>query len=159
MSVVGVVAVFGLIQLVPYGHDHSNPPVRAEPGWDSPATRDLAVRACYDCHSNQVTYPWYSSVAPVSWLVQHDVEDGRRRLNFSELDRPQRDANRAARAVEDGSMPPVYYLPPHPDAKLSDAERQALIAGLRTTLGDAGGNDRGRGSGRAPQAGAGQGTD
>lgn len=61
------------IQLVPYGRDHTNPPVVAEPAWDSPATRALFVRACADCHSNQTVWPWYSHVAPVAWLVAHDV--------------------------------------------------------------------------------------
>jgi hypothetical protein len=84
LSIVGVVVLFGLIQLVPYGRDHTNPPVVAEPAWDSPQTRALAVRACFDCHSNETVWPWYSNVAPASWLVQRDVDDGRRRLNWSE---------------------------------------------------------------------------
>jgi hypothetical protein len=62
-----------------YGRDHSNPPVRIEPRWDRARTRELAVRACFDCHSNQTRWPWYSHVAPISWLVQHDVEEGARR--------------------------------------------------------------------------------
>src|SRR4051794_15951448 len=132
----GLVVLFGLIQLVPYGHAHANPPVVQEPKWDSQQTHDLAVRACYDCHSNQVNWRWYTSVAPFSWLTQHDVEDGRRRLNFSELNRPQRDAGQAAREVQRGDMPPWYSLPVHPEAKLSPAEQQALIAGLRATLGE-----------------------
>jgi len=85
LTILGIgVSAFLLIQLIPYGHDHTNPAVVAEPAWDSTQTRDLAKRACFDCHSNEVVYPWYSNIAPVSWLVQHDVEDGRRRLNFSE---------------------------------------------------------------------------
>ena len=66
-----VVAVGGflLIQLVPFGRDHTNPPVVQEPNWDSPATRELAQRACFDCHSNETVWPWYSNIAPVSWLV------------------------------------------------------------------------------------------
>ena len=67
------VVLAGLIQIVPYGHDHANPTVRQEPAWDSPATRAMTVRACYDCHSNQTTWPWYAHVAPVSWLLQRDV--------------------------------------------------------------------------------------
>jgi hypothetical protein len=56
--------VLGLlaIQLVPYGRDHTNPPVRREPAWDSPTTRALAVRACFDCHSNETHWPWYTHV-------------------------------------------------------------------------------------------------
>ncbi len=59
-----------LIQVVPFGHSHTNPAVTKEPGWDSSDTASLFHRACYDCHSNQTTWPWYSNVAPVSWLVQ-----------------------------------------------------------------------------------------
>ena len=69
------------IQLIPYGRAHANPPVLAEPAWDSPATRDLAVRACFDCHSNETVWPWYSNIAPVSWLVQRDVDGGRNKAN------------------------------------------------------------------------------
>jgi mono/diheme cytochrome c family protein len=133
--VIGVLVVFGLLQLVPYGHDHSNPAVVAEPQWDSPQTRELAARACFDCHSNETTWPWYSNVAPVSWLIQRDVVEGRRRLNFSEWNRQQRAADEAAEAVSEGEMPPWFYLPLHKSANLTAAEKQALVAGLQKTLG------------------------
>ena len=77
------------VQLVPFGRDHANPPVTQEVRWDSTRTRELAVGACYDCHSNLTTWPWYSNVAPVSWLVYADVQGGREALNFSEWDKPQ----------------------------------------------------------------------
>ncbi len=125
----------GLLQLIPYGRRHDNPPVRMEPAWDSPRTRELAVRACYDCHSNEVRWPWYSHVAPVSWLVQHDVDEGRRAMNLSEWDRPQKEAHEAAEEVAKGKMPPWFYTPLHPPAKLSREERDQLITGLERTLG------------------------
>jgi mono/diheme cytochrome c family protein len=134
-AAIGALVIFVLIQLVPYGHNHTNPAVVAEPPWDSPQTRDLAARACFDCHSNETKWPWYSSVAPVSWLTQHDVDDGRRRLNFSEWNRPQREARSAAERVSEGEMPPWFYLPMHPTARLTPAEKQALVDGLRKTLG------------------------
>ncbi len=131
----GALIALGIgMQVVPYGHAHTNPPVRQEPAWDSPATRQLAVRACYDCHSNQTTWPWYSRIAPVSWLVQNDVDEGRRHVNFSEWDRPQRKASESARRVQRGSMPPWYYVMMHSKAKLSEAERQALVHGLEATV-------------------------
>jgi hypothetical protein len=123
---------FGLIQLVPYGRDHTNPPVVQEPNWDSPQTRELAVRACFDCHSNETTWPWYSSIAPVSWLVQRDVDEGRRHLNFTDWGRRSVDGGEMAEVVSEGEMPPWFYLPLHPRARLSDAEKQALIQGLGT---------------------------
>ena len=129
--VVAGVVLFGLIQLIPYGHDHINPPVSQEVAWDSSQTRDLAVRACYDCHSNQTDWPWYSNIAPMSWLIQHDVDEGRQKLNFSEWDRPQREAAKAAEQVQNGSMPRFYYVPLHPSANLTPAEKDALIQGLR----------------------------
>ncbi|HEU5321850.1 MAG TPA: heme-binding domain-containing protein, partial [Methylomirabilota bacterium] len=106
----GLVALaLAAIQLVPYGRDHTNPPVTREPGWDRPQTRALAVRACFDCHSNQTVWPWYSSLAPVSWLLQRDVDEGRRALNFSEWDRRQGEAHESAKTVRKGEMPPWFY--------------------------------------------------
>jgi len=63
-----------IIQLIPYGKDHSNPPVNGEPVWSSPRTRELMVNACFGCHSNSVEYPAYASVAPISWTVQSHVD-------------------------------------------------------------------------------------
>lgn len=124
-----------LIQFIPFGHDHSNPPVTKEPAWDSPQTRDLFVRACFDCHSNQTGWRWYSWVAPASWLVARDVSHGRRNLNFTEWDHPQKHAEHVAEEVKSGDMPPWFYLPLHPSAKLSDAEKLALIEGAAKSLG------------------------
>jgi hypothetical protein len=132
-----IVALLLVAQLVPYGRAHTNPPVRREPAWNSPATRALAVRACFDCHSNETRWPWYTHVAPLSWLTQRDVDEGRRELNFSEWDRPGREAHEAAKTVREGSMPPWLYVLPRPHARLSAAERDALIAGLEVTFGRA----------------------
>lgn len=134
---VGILVLLLAIQAVPYGRAHSNPPVRREPAWDSPATRTVAVRACFDCHSNQTIWPWYSNIAPISWLVARDVGEGRRKLNFSEWDRPQEEAAEAVQTVQKGTMPPWYY----PWARLSAAEREALIRGLSATLGQADDNE------------------
>ncbi len=133
--VLGIIVLLVVIQLVPYGRQHTNPPVRAEPAWDSPRTRELAVRACFDCHSNETKWPWYSNVAPLSWLVQYDVDKGRRELNYSEWDRRQEEAGESAEAVQKGSMPPAYYVWLHPEARLTAAERAELIAGLQATFG------------------------
>ncbi len=129
-------------QVVPYGRDHSNPPVTAEPQWNAPGTRALALRACFDCHSNQTRWPWYSNVAPVSWLVQADVDEGRRVLNFSEWTRGFEEAQESGETVRNQEMPPRSYLLLHPEAKLSDAERQQLAAGLDATLGAARSTER-----------------
>jgi heme-binding protein len=131
--VVGLVVVLVVIQAIPYGRDHTNPPVRAEPNWDSPRTRQLAEDACFACHSNETRWPWYASVAPVSWLTQNDVDEGRRVLNFSEWDRPQ-ESGEAAEALREGEMPPLQFKLLHPEARLSDAEKAQLIRGLERTL-------------------------
>jgi hypothetical protein len=130
------IGLFVLVQAFPYGRRHTNPPVQAEPLWNSPETRAVAVRACFDCHSNQTDWRWYTNVAPVSWLTEDDVDGGRARLNFSEWTRPQPWAGQAAQAARDGNMPPWYFLPLHPEAKLSAEEQQALIQGLAATLGE-----------------------
>ena len=132
---IAVPALAVAIQLVPYGRAHDNPATVQEPAWDSPATRDLAVRACFDCHSNETAWPWYTNVAPISWLAQHDVEEGRRRLNFSEWNRTYRSAREAAETVREGEMPPPYYTVAHPSARLSAEEIDQLAAGLTATLG------------------------
>ena len=132
-GVVALVILFGLAQLVPYGRDHTNPSVTREVKWDSARTRELAVGACYDCHSNLTVWPWYSNIAPVSWLVYADVKSGREALNFSEWDRPQGgEGSDAAEAVRSGSMPPFQYKPLHPAGRLTTAERNELARGLES---------------------------
>jgi hypothetical protein len=135
-AVVAIVALMVVLQFIPYGRAHSNPPVSGEPQWDSPQTRDLAKRACFDCHSNETVWPWYSNVAPFSWLIQRDVTEGRGKLNFSEWNRPQHDAEEAAKEVREGEMPMWFYLPLHPEARLAAAEKDLLIRGLDATLGN-----------------------
>jgi len=134
---VAAAVVFLLLQVVPFGRMPSNPPVTREPAWDSPQTRDLAVRACFDCHSNETEKPWYSNVAPFSWALSDHVESGRSKLNFSEFDKRQEDAHKAAEVTEGGEMPPGYYtrFGLHSNAVLSDAEVAQLVAGLRETPG------------------------
>jgi len=116
------------------GRDHHNPPVVKEPGWDTQQTRNLARRACFDCHSNETRWPWYSHVAPTSWLVQRDVDEGREKLNFSEWQREQEEADEAAEVVTEGEMPPWFYLPLHSDARLTPAETPDLASGLRASV-------------------------
>ena len=129
-----LVAVFAM-QLVPYGRSHVNPPVVREPGWDSAATRALAKQACFDCHSNETQWPAYARLAPASWLVQHDVEEGRAMLNFSEWQRPQEKSNDAAEELLEGEMPPLPYRLMHAHARLSGGDRDRLARGLARTLG------------------------
>ncbi len=139
---IAVLVLFLLVQLLPYGRDFTNPPVVQEPPWDSPKTRELFFRVCKDCHSNETEYPWYAWIAPASWLIAHDVQEGREHFNVSEWNRPQEDAEEAAKEYRSGSMPPRLYLWAHPEARLSEHERQQLLKGLQATFGgtEQGGN-------------------
>jgi hypothetical protein len=134
-------ALFGLLQLVPYGWWHDNPPVTADAPWPDAETAALARDACYSCHSNETDWPIYSYVAPMSWLVRKDVEAGRDALNFSEWDQDDNRADHAAEAVEDGDMPPTRYTMLHPEARLSDAEVAQLVTALTSINENRGGGD------------------
>jgi hypothetical protein len=127
---IAAVALLVAIQLVPVGR--TNPPTTSKV--DAPQEA-LAVleRSCFDCHSNESRWPWYAYVAPVSWLVTHDVKEGREHVNFSEW--AQYDAEKVADIlkdvrdeVEEGNMPLPIYLFMHRDARLSEQDRQTLYA-------------------------------
>ena len=117
------------IQLVPVSRD--NPPVTA--AITAPvAVQEVLETSCYDCHSNLTRWPWYSRVAPVSWLIRHDVSEGRDQLNFSEwADYSARRQNHKLEELEDmirdKKMPLKKYLPLHPEARLTAAEEETLI--------------------------------
>ena len=134
IALVATLTTFLVLQLLPIGIGHTNPPVQSEPAWDSPQTRVLAERACYDCHSNETKWPWYSQIAPISWSVMDHVAEGREKLNFSTGGTGE-EAHEAGEEVLDGEMPPTYYTLLHPEARLTDAEKATLVAGLNATLG------------------------
>jgi hypothetical protein len=141
-----MIVAFGAIQLIPVAR--MNPPVVREPVWDSPETRALAKRACFACHSNETAWPWYSRIAPFSWVIWYDVTQGRKRLNFSDWDRyaseehvdpnnpfpPKRLSERIGEVIHSGRMPPGTYRLANPGARLSDSEKEALIEGLVQTV-------------------------
>lgn len=128
--VIGLIIIFGLMQLVPVWVWQTNPPVVTDVAWTTPAAASIARRACYDCHSNETVWPWYSRIAPASWLITYDVIKGRNELNFSlPLSEPAELANEIAEVVRSGAMPPRQYLLLHPEARLSDQDIQNLLAG------------------------------
>ena len=132
-----IVGLAVLIQFVPYGREHTNPEVVSEPRWDSPRTRELFMRACGDCHSNETKWPWYSGIAPISWLVAYDVDEGREHFNVSMWGvQEENEGEEAAEEVREGEMPPWVYLLAHPEARLDEAEKRELIEGLVRTFGD-----------------------
>jgi hypothetical protein len=133
-----LVGLFLLMQLVPYGRTHTNPRTIEEPAWDSPRTRELAVRACFNCHSNETKWPWYADVAPFSWVVERDVEAARETINFSEWNYPlehQLSAECGPSTIR-GDMPPYKYRMAHPEANLTRDETMELARGLNATMGN-----------------------
>ena len=111
--------------------DRTNPPVEAELS-ASPEVMELLRRACYDCHSNESEWPWYSYVAPVSWLIEHDVEEAREHMNFSEWQtwEPGKQDHKREECweeVEEGEMPLWFYTPLHWDARLSEGDLAVVI--------------------------------
>jgi hypothetical protein len=128
------IALGAIMQIVPYGRTHANPPVIQEPEWDTPRTRELAVRACFDCHSNQTRWPWYADVAPLSWVVQSDVESARHVINFSEWNLPYDLAPYSSQSIITGAMPPAKYRMAHPEANLTRGEMLELVHGLDATF-------------------------
>lgn len=134
-TALGLLVLLLAIQVVPYGRDHTNPTGGRQIAWDSPRTQQLMTDACMDCHSNLTRWPWYSNVAPISWLVQHDVDEGRGELDLSTGDV---ELEEMIEAIREGSMPPWQYKPTHPGAWLSQGEKQDLIQGLEATFGGTG---------------------
>jgi mono/diheme cytochrome c family protein len=135
--IITVVALFIAIQFVPYGKDHTNPKVEAQPKWDTPRTKELFMRSCGDCHSNETKWPSYSNIAPVSWFVAAHVDEGREHLNVSMWGIQKKNkGDEAVEEIEEGDMPLSSYLLAHPKAKLTKAEKEELIQGLKNTFGE-----------------------
>ena len=123
-----VIAGVVLLQLVPV--DRTNPPVTSEIAAPAPVMEVLQT-SCYDCHSNETDWPWYSNVAPVSWLISKHVQIGREQLNFShwgELSDEDREhaLGEIWEEVERGTMPHRGYMRWHTEARMSPAQMQIL---------------------------------
>jgi mono/diheme cytochrome c family protein len=130
--VVGGLILFGLIQLIPV--DRSNPATTQEPKWSSPEARALVKQHCFQCHSNETEWPWYSYIAPASWLIKWDVVNGRQAFNFSEWDTNRGGLNEMIGSIQEGEMPPIQYTIFHPGSVMNAAQKQALIDALTSSL-------------------------
>lgn len=130
IGIAGITIITDLLQ--------TDPTTVAEPPWNSPQTRELAVRACFDCHSNQTQWPWFTRLPIGSQLALSDTIRGRNSLNFSEWGVGRagsvREISELSRVIQEGSMPPWYYTILHPNAVLSDTEKQLLTSGLQASL-------------------------
>ena len=118
--------------------ERTNPPADPSASFEAVAKprREVATaigRACRDCHSNDTVWPWYSRFSPVSWLVASDVNKGRAKLNFSQWNIYSPEMTRIkmgeiCEEVKKGGMPPRYYVPMHPDARVTPNEVNAICA-------------------------------
>ena len=132
--VVGGIVLLGLIQLLPIGRDHTNPAVVSEPQWSSPEARALAKEHCFQCHSNETEWPWYSNIAPASWLIQFDVNEGRDKFNFSNWNTNSEELDELTEVIQEGEMPPIQYWIFHPNSHLNDQQKQVLIDALNSSI-------------------------
>jgi hypothetical protein len=132
----GLLAAFVVAQFIQ--PDRTNPPVDPKASFESvvhppPAVAATLTRACGNCHSNQTAWPWYSKVSPVSWIIADHIEEGRGHLNLSRWDiyGPEisvKRMNAICSEMRDGEMPPGYYTPFHPEAKVTAEEIAAVCA-------------------------------
>ncbi len=132
--VVGGIVLLGLIQLLPIGRDHTNPAVVSEPQWSSPEARALAKEHCFQCHSNETEWPWYSNIAPASWLIQFDVNEGRDKFNFSNWNTNSEELDELTEVIQEGEMPPIQYWIFHPNSHLNDQQKQEMIDALNSSI-------------------------
>jgi hypothetical protein len=131
--ILAVLIALVVFQFIPV--DRTNPPV-TDPKTAPPDVQAVLQRSCYDCHSNRTVWPWYAHVAPVSWLVAHDVHEGRSHLNFSawrdmEAEHREHIWNEMREQIDQGEMPLTTYLWVHRDARLSDDDKALLRAWTR----------------------------
>ena len=118
--------------------DRTNPPADPSTSFEAVAKPPHEVaavlgRACADCHSNHTVWPWYSRVSPASWLVASDVKQGRAKLNFSQWNiyGPEMTRIKLGEICEElrkGEMPPMYYVPMHPETKVTPSEISTVCA-------------------------------
>lgn len=130
----GVAALLVIAQLVPV--ERSNPPATAPLALPQGEVGEILAAACLDCHSHETRWPWYARVAPSKFLVARHVSQGREELNFSTwgdqpLSRQVRKLEEVVEEVESGHMPERSYTWLHPEARLADAQREALSSWAR----------------------------
>lgn len=130
--IIAIVTLMQLVRFVVPDFRLDNPSVTQQVAWSSPEAEQLWKQTCTDCHSNETFYPWYSYIAPVGWLVAHDVHEGRDALNISTDRRIEWDE--MVEVIEEGEMPPPSYLIMHPEANLTDAQKETLMTSIRATF-------------------------
>ncbi len=140
--ILGLIVFLVLIQFIRI--DKTNPPVDKKKDFitltnPSPEVKAILITSCYDCHSNESTYPWYSNVAPVSWWLKNHINEGREHLNFSEWGsytekRQQHKLDECIEEVEEGEMPLSSYTVTHKNAALSPAQKEKFNSWITTLI-------------------------
>lgn len=133
--VIGIVVIFLGIQF--FRIDKTNPPINEEMDFIKMTNPPIKVgtilkTSCYDCHSNESSYPWYTNVAPFSWWVKHHINEGREKLNFSDWGtytskRKDHKLEECIEQIQEGEMPMSSYLLAHKEAALSEEQKQLLM--------------------------------
>ncbi len=127
VAVIALVVLLAGAQLVRPAR--TNPPPASPLPIDDAAAKAVLRRACFDCHSNDTRWPWYAGVAPMSWLLVHDVNEGRSKMNFSTWKDPEGELfEEICEEVREGKMPPTMYVPLHAEARLSEADKALLCS-------------------------------
>ncbi|HEX9051357.1 MAG TPA: heme-binding domain-containing protein [Anaeromyxobacter sp.] len=134
LALLVLVAALVLAQLIPV--KRTNPPVESLVQ-APPAVLAALRKSCWDCHSNETVWGWHTRIAPISWLVASDVDEGREKMNFSRWNavdpkRREKLAKKIPEEVGDGDMPPLLYALAHPSARPTEAEKAEIIAWGRT---------------------------
>src|SRR5512132_1800218 len=130
----GAIVLFLLIQLIPFGHNRTNPAMVSEPNWSSPEARALVKEHCFQCHSNETNWTWYSNIAPGSWLIAYDVTKGRHEFNFSDWNNHPGKLEKMVQTIQEGEMPPIQYWIFHPSSRMNEQQKQELIDALRSSI-------------------------
>lgn len=135
-TLIALLVALAVMQFFPI--DKTNPPVDPEKDYitmtNPPAQMaNLIKAACYDCHSDEVKYPWYTNVAPLSYWIKGHIDNGRKKLNFSvwgdyKASKQEHKLEECVEFVEETKMPLASYNIMHPEARMSDEERADMVA-------------------------------
>lgn len=146
IKILAIVVVTLLLVAQVFRPERTNPPADPKHGIHAiltvdPLTADVMTRSCNDCHSNQTVWPWYSRIAPASWLVVSDVRRGRSALNFSEWSTYNPEERRKhlegmCEEVSTGEMPAVQYTLIHANARLTPQEKAAVCSWTKGVAGE-----------------------
>lgn len=143
---IGIVLLIALILSQFIRIDNTNPPIESSTEFSTITNAPEEIitilkTSCYDCHSNEVNYPWYTNVAPISWWIKHHIKEGSQHLNFSiwgtySEKRKDKKLKECVEMIEEGEMPMTSYTIMHEEAKLSSEQKEKLMSWFKSLRGD-----------------------